>query len=315
MVTIRRILCPVDFSDFSQHALRRAVAIGREHQAAVTVLHVVPLRAVFTAMPLEMGAPVPMRLTDTELEVARRQLAAFADIEPPTDVRVDCELVEAATVHDEIVAQAARLNADLIVMGTHGRSGFQRWVFGSVAEKVLRQAQPPVLTVGMRADGGSGSFTRIVCGVDFSECSYAALDYALAIAGGAGAHVAVVSVLEWMPGGHDPRFGPPNDIAGYRLAAEAAASERLRKLIADLPPTSVAISQVVTSGKAHHALQRAARDQHADLIVIGIHGRNPIDRLFFGSTAEPVVRHAECPVLTVRPPAVARAVAAVRSAS
>ena len=126
MVTIRRILCPVDFSEFSRHALMRAVAIASEHQAAITALHVVPLESVFTPMPLDMGGPVPTRMSPKELEDTRRQLAAFARVEPATAVPVDCEVIEASTVHGEIVAQAARLQADLVVMGTHGRSGFQR---------------------------------------------------------------------------------------------------------------------------------------------------------------------------------------------
>jgi nucleotide-binding universal stress UspA family protein len=315
MVTIRRILCPCDFSEFSRHALMRAVAIAREHQAAITVLHVVPLETVFAPMPLEMGGPAPMRMTAKELQDARRQLAAFAQVEPATGVPVDYDVVEAPTVHDEIVAQAAHLPADLVVMGTHGRNGFQRLFFGSVTEKVLRKAEPPVMTVGIGADGGPGSFTRIVCGIDFSECSYAALDYALAIAEGAEAHVTVVNVIEWMPAGYDPLVGPPTDIAGYRLSAEAAASERLRKVIANAPAKGIAISQIVTSGKPHHVLQRVAREQHADLIVLGIHGRHPIDRLFFGSTAEPVVRQAECPVLMVRPKVAARTIYAARTAS
>ena len=312
MVTIRRILCPSDFSEFSRHALLRAVAIAKEHQAAITVLHVVPLETVFAPMPLEMGGPAPMRMTAKELEDARRQLAAFAHVEPATGIPVDYDVVEAPTVHDEIVAQAAHLQADLVVMGTHGRSGFQRLFLGSVAEKVLRKAQPPVMTVGIGADGGSGLFTRIVCGIDFSECSYAALDYALAIAEGADAQVTVVNVIEWMPVGYE---GPLTDIAGYRLSAEAAASERLRKVIANAPAKGIAISQIVISGKPHHVLPRVAREQHADLIVLGIHGRHPIDRLFFGSTAEPVVRQAECPVLMVRPTLVGRTIYAARTAS
>jgi len=300
MVAIHRILCPLDFSEFSRHALVRAAAIARTHGAAITALHVVPMQLPFAPVPLDIGGSLPLRMTPDELARARQALAEFARLDPATAVPIDCEVVEAPSIHGEIVEQAARLHADLIVMGTHGRGGFQRLFLGSVAEKVLRQAVAPVLTVGAADHAEGGSFSRIVCGVDFSECSLAALDYALAVADGAGAHLTVVNVIEWTPVGYDPLIGPPTDLAGYRMGAEAGARERLRKVVASTPPTDVQVHEIVTSGKPHHELLRIAKDEGADLVVLGIHGRNPIERLFFGSTAEPVVRRAECPVLTVR---------------
>ncbi len=300
MVTIHRILCPLDFSEFSRHALVRAAAIAKTHGAAITALHVVPMQLPFAPVPLDIGGSLPVRMTPAELARSRQALAEFARLDPATAVPIDCEVVEAPSIHQEIVSQAARLHVDLIVMGTHGRGGFQRLFLGSVAEKVLRQAVPPVMTVGAADSDDCGSFTRIVCGVDFSECSLAALDYALAVADGDGAHVTIVNVIEWTPVGYDPLIGPATDLAGYRMAAEASARERLRKAVANMPVADVQIHEIVTSGKPHHELLRIAEDERADLIVLGIHGRNPIDRLFFGSTAEPVVRRAGCPVLTVR---------------
>ena len=300
MVTIHRILCPLDFSEFSRHALVRAAAIAKAHGAAITALHVVPIPIPIAPLPLEVVSPVPPRLTPEEHARARAALATFVRLNPAMTVPMECEVIEAPVVHQEIVAQASRLHADLIVMGTHGRSGFQRLFLGSVAEKVLRLALAPVMTVGASAADGAGSFARIVCGIDFSDCSSAAFDYALAIADGANAQVTAVNVIEWTPLGYDPLVGPPTDLAGYRMSAEAAARERLRQAVANVHPSDVQVHQVVTSGQPHHELLRIATEGHADLIVLGIHGRNPIDRLFFGSTAEPVVRQAKCPVLTVR---------------
>jgi nucleotide-binding universal stress UspA family protein len=300
MTTIQRILCPLDFSEFSRHAFVRAVAIAHAHGAAITALHVVPINVPVAPLPLEVVTPVPPPLTPAQFARARDELAAFAAVEPAPGVAIEYDVVEAPSIHEEIVAQAARRHADLIVMGTHGRGGFQRLFLGSVAERVVRLSAAPVMTVGAAAGGSAGSFTRIVCGIDFSDCSLAAFDYALAIAAGANAEVTVVNVIEWTPVGYDPFVGPPTDLAGYRMSAEASARERLRKAVAKTRPGGVRVHEVVTSGKPHHALLRIASDAGADLIVLGIHGRNPIDRLFFGSTAEPVVRQAECPVLTVR---------------
>ena len=299
MLTIRRILCPLDFSDCSRHALARAAAIAKAHEATITALHVVPTPVLMAPLPFETVRPVVPPLTAAQLERARADVTAFARLASTIAGPIDAEVIEASTIHEEIVSQAARLHADLIVMGTHGRGGFQRMFLGSVAERVLRLARSPVMTVGPSADGRSGTFKNILCGIDFSDCSFAALDYALALADRASGHVTAVNVVEWTPVGYDPLVGPPTDLAGYRMSAAANARERLTKAIATAS-TDIPVRKVVTSGKPHHELPRIAKDEGADLIVLGIHGHNPIDRFFFGSTVEPIVRHAECPVLTVR---------------
>jgi nucleotide-binding universal stress UspA family protein len=94
------------------------------------------------------------------------------------------------------------------------------------------------------------------------------------------------------------------------MAAETASRERLHKAVAESNPKGIAIEEIVTSGKPHHEVLRIAAEQRSDLIVLGIHGRSPVDRMLFGSTAEPVVRRAECPVLTVRAEAARTAAAA-----
>lgn len=304
MVTIRRILCPLDFSDFSRHTLARAAEIAKAHDATITVLHVVPTPVMIAPLPFETVRTVAPPLTAAQLERARADVAAFARLDPAISVPLTAEVMEAPAIHEAIVYQAERLHADLIVMGTHGRGGFQRMFLGSVAERVLRLARSPVMTVAPSAEGRSGPFKNILCGIDFSDCSLAALDYALSLADAAHGQVTAVNVVEWTPVGYDPLIGPPTDLAGYRMSAAASARERLIKTIAARSTTNIPVRKVVTSGKPHHELPRIARDERADLIVLGIHGHNPIDRLFFGSTVEPIVRHAECPVLTVRSDAV-----------
>jgi nucleotide-binding universal stress UspA family protein len=301
MVNINRILCLIDFSDFSRHALIRASAIARAHRAGLTAFHVVQIQLPFAPVPLDTAAPTTYSLTEADLEFVRREVAEFARQAVGDNVPVTCDVVEARVIHSEIAAAASRVGADLIVIGTHGRAGFQRLLLGSVAERVLRTAPQPVLTVGA-ADPkpAAGSFASILCGVDFSPCSLAALDYAFALAGDPDAQVTVANVIEWMPVGDDPPLGLPTYITGYRLAAEAANRERLRKVIATTNTNNVRVDDLVTSGKAHRVLLRMARERDSDLIVLGIHGRSPIHRLMFGSTAEPVSRRSICPVLTVR---------------
>jgi nucleotide-binding universal stress UspA family protein len=310
MTTINRIFCPIDFSEFSRHAFERAAALAKAHGSSITALHVVPTPLRFTPFPLEV-VPVAVGLAPDELARLERELSAFVALEPSRAVPVETAVIEAPIVSSEIVAQAARVGADVIVMGTHGRGGFERLLLGSVTEKVLRTARQSVMTVGS-ADSrtATGVFGRILCGIDFSECSLAALKYALTLAEGAAAHLTAVNVIEWTPIGYDPLIGPPTDMVGYRMSAEADGRERLHQAVVDAHATNVSVDEVVTSGKPHREILRIARERGCDLIVLGIHGRNPIDRMFFGSTAEPIVRRAPCPVLTVRVPSPANAAAA-----
>ncbi len=311
MVSITRILCPIDFSEYSRHALMRAVGIARAHGASVIALHVVPIQLPAFVSHLEANEPAPLGLAYAERERLLRELKQFTGPEGSTGVPIEIDIADAPTVHDEILAQAARRHADVIVMGTHGRTGFQRLLLGSVTEKVLRTAHQPVLTVGAPAgeQESTSTFKRILCAIDFSECSIAALGYAVALADGADAHLVAVNVIELTPIGYEPFPGPPVDLAGYWMAAETAARERLRHVVSASAPT-LGVETIVTSGKPHHEILRIAVEQRSDLIVLGIHGRNPVDRMLFGSTAEPVVRRATCPVLTVRAEAAARVAAA-----
>jgi nucleotide-binding universal stress UspA family protein len=315
MASFKNILCPVDFSDFSRHAFDRAVAIARANQAVVTALHVIPTQTAATILPYmgpESLGPFPLPAFDRD-RIAH-DLRTFLALDPPLDIPVECVVTDAPDVHHEILVHAGRLPADLIVMGTHGRSGFQRLVLGSVTEKVLRKATCPVLTVPARVPDvvpvGGAPFHRILCAVDCSECSLAGLRYAGTLAAQHGAQLAVVHVIEHLPAMCDPLVGPPVELPAYREIAESASREYLRGAIPASVGQSVKIEEVLAMGKPHREIVRLAEERNSDLIVLGIHGRNAVDRLVFGSTVEPVVRHATCPVLTVRRDAPAATVAA-----
>jgi nucleotide-binding universal stress UspA family protein len=199
-----------------------------------------------------------------------------------------------------ILSEAERLPADLLVMGTHGTSGFKRFILGSVTEKVLRQAIAPVLTVPPSAGTLARlPFRRVLCGIDFSACSLSALEYARSLAGESGASLIVVHALEW-PWDEPP--GPSFDelpvaeaaaLRAYRCRREREASSRL----AALSPSGAQCR--IVHGKAYAAMLRVAAEERADLIVLGVGGRSGADRALFGSTTNHVVRQAACPVLTI----------------
>ena len=204
----------------------------------------------------------------------------------------------------ELLARARSWPADLIVMGTHGRGGFERWVLGSVTEKVLRQAPCPVLTVPPPATGvhpeGSVLFRRIVCPVDFSPASLAALSHALRLAEESCAELHVLHVVEWLaeedPTAHISGFDVPEFRRHLRRDAEARLSKldpRRRRA------TGASRTSSSRGGRPWREILRVAEEQDAEIVVMGVRGRNPVDLALFGSTTHHVVRGARCPVLVV----------------
>jgi nucleotide-binding universal stress UspA family protein len=302
MTPIQRILCPVDFSEVSRHAIVHAVAIARWYKASITGLHV--HNPIFMPVP---GLPEPEeRVTEVEVKRLHGETLACFESARATGVALDV-LIDVGPAAHRILDRAADLPADLIVMGTHGTSGFEHLVLGSVTEKVLRKAPCPVLTVPPRAEATSGPpFRRVLCAVDFSDWSLTALELAFSLARESDAGVTIVHVIEWP--WHEPpppqlSEMPPEQaaaLAEYRRYLEQSATARLKALASDAVPVRCATTLRVVHGKSYVEILRVAAEDHADLIVTGVHGRNAIDLMLFGSTTNQLVRRATCPVLTLR---------------
>lgn len=298
-IDIRRIVCPTDFSAFSGRAFERAVAMAAWYQAALTVLHVLPDTVVPSSELAYMGNP--MLLDPTLREAIQGDLSLLVAPARRAGLHAAGELREGKPA-TEIVRVARELPADLIVMGTHGRSGFQRWVLGSVAETVLRRAPCPVLTVRAHAAEQPGPmfFKRILCATDFSPASEAAVGYAASLADEADGCLLLVHVLDRLGAGSRPGAGADGD--SRRPDFECAARAQLRRA---LPPEArewCLTEEIVTCGKVAPEILRLAAEREAGLIVMGVHGRSLLDLMAFGSVTHQVVGEAVCPVLTVRPP-------------
>jgi nucleotide-binding universal stress UspA family protein len=297
-----RILCPIDFSDFSAHVVDQAVTMARWQKARIIALHVYsPSVAPIPTLP-----PPAERVGQSEIERMRANTRSC--FQPATSAGIDVEvLVDIGRPAAEILARAANIPADLIVMGTHGAGGFERFLLGSVAEKVLRRSPCPVLTVPPRAPfAATPAPTHVLCAVDFSDWSLGALRLACSLAHESGARVTAVHVIEW------PWQEPPAPIwaelpkeqaaalAEFRRYSEASAKKRLEQILSDVAPEGVTTAAAVHHGKPYVEILRVAGEEHADFIVVGVHGRNVVDMTVFGSTTNQVVRGAACPVLTLR---------------
>jgi nucleotide-binding universal stress UspA family protein len=299
---IRQILCPIDFSDFSRHALDHAIAIAHRYDARVTALQVFVL-AVEGALFTGAAGLQPFTLNDANREQLLARMRAFVEGEAGNPTTVDVIVRESNDVASQILHGAEELGADLLVIGTHGRSGFDRLILGSVTEKILRKAPCPVLTIPRRSPDavpiGAAPYRRILCGVDFSECSLAAVSYAADFARRGAEWLGVVHAIEVPPAS----FEGANEYALAVLQSELEedAKTRFAQLLPGLDGGGQFRKEsIIVKGKSYREILRIARERGADLIVLGVQGRGALDRMLFGSTTNHVIRQAACPVLTIR---------------
>jgi nucleotide-binding universal stress UspA family protein len=297
MTRISRLLVPTDFSATSDDALAFARTLADPLDASVHLVHAFEDPFTAAAFAMQMYSTLPLALRDQLQQEIERRLAERLAGGEVTRLRSTSEVVTgpAAKV---IVEHAARIGAELIVMGTHGRGGMAHLLLGSVAERVVRTAGCPVLTVRM-APGRT--LKEILVPTDFSDTADAALDYAFLLAERFSASVQLLHVLD------DPFITDGLAAEAYITEAPAArtamlrdARERLAHRAEAPPPASVRIGCEVLFGNGATTIANYAAARGSDLIVMGTHGRSGLAHLLLGSVAERLVRSAPCPVLTVR---------------
>jgi len=290
MPHIGRILCPVDFSEFSERAYAYAQSLACHYKATLFLQHVIDSLVPYYPY---FAFPEPYYETCRNLRAgAGRQLQEFAETHSQHLVQAQCN-VDDGLPADLILSFAEAQAVNLIVMGTHGIRGIDRAMLGSVTDKVLRRARCPVLAVRKpaheivtAANGSVGiHLQRIVYCTDFSDCSEKAIDHAISLAEEYKAELTLLHVLEGIAGSADIQ----NEIA--------KAMESLEKRIP--PGTSCAIKPVVLIGRPYQQIIGFALELPTDLIVMGVRGRNSLDLAVFGSTTERVVQLGPCPVLVV----------------
>ena len=262
MTTTPRILCALDLTPLSPHAVALASVLARAKAASVTLLFATDLRD-------------PHPEAEERLECLAEPLRGAG-----IAVSIAMEEGEPAPV---VLGHAA--DSALVVMGTHGGRGVERMMLGSVAERVLYRSPCPVATV---RQAFQGVIRRIVCGVDLADA--APLEAALALARELQAEVVVLHSVAEVP--EEGRHGLVPASYGPVLLAEGR--EKLDALLSALDTTGIRIREAVAPGRPSRQLIRRAAEESAGLIVVGVHPH------LFGGTTHQVVREAECPVLTVR---------------
>jgi nucleotide-binding universal stress UspA family protein len=296
-----RILAPTDFSPFSRRAFDYALMIAKLYAGAIDAVYVQPLLQSLSAYLPYLPAGTP--LDEDMRKNLFRDLRLF--VEPAEEARVPAEfaLLEGDPA-DRILARAATTRPSLIVMGTHGLRGFDRWLMGSVSERVIRKAACPVLTVGEGHGPGSGppAMTTILCALDLSGHSDATLMHALSLARASNASLLVVHVVE-RDGLCDEREAEASGlpfVVDFRRHVEDRARTKFEALVPEAIGDVFGIERILLFGTPHEQILRVARQRHPSLVVLGIRGARAAG-FAMGSTAQHVVREMDCPVLTVRP--------------
>lgn len=297
-IQFKRVLIATDFSDASRNALRYAAAIARNHEARLHVVHVV--------------SSVGYRMVGPDAEIHAAELAAreLKELWNKLGGANQSSKFELALIvrQGEICAQiedvVEKEHVDLVVVGTHGRTGLSKVMMGSVAEEIFRKARCPVLTVGPASSWSwpqneVGAEKVILFSSNLGDASMNALPYAVTIANRSKSKLIMLHVARLVAP------ADPMSIFGHTLDAvqEEIRQRCMQQLRSQMPDNLNVESELrVTFGLPADGVLAEARSTGAGLIVLGVErkslfaatGHSP------SSTAYEVVTEAECPVLSVR---------------
>jgi len=290
-MAFKKILCPIDFSPGSQQAMRVAVRLATEADVELVLVHAFYMPPLALASEYALAPDLVQRMS---VDAKHSLEAAVGEATSLGAKRVAAKFVDGLP-WTMIVSALDDAAFDLVVIGTHGRTGLARILLGSVAEKVVRHAPCSVLTV--RPDAEVKAFTSILCPVDFSASSRRAVDLAAEVVKPGGAGITLLHVLD-VP----VAFSGEPTVPEFTRNLDKHAAELLDTWAVQLR-AKVAVPVTIRSRIGTPGAQTLAlldNEPNVDLVVMGSRGRTGITRALLGSVAEKIVRHAKCPVLVAR---------------
>jgi nucleotide-binding universal stress UspA family protein len=297
-----KLLIPLDSSSTAEKVLPYARYMARRFKIPIELLAVIDIAEMAAHMSADKA-----RLLDTMIEDGIKHSTAYlrsiASTFPGVDIKCS---VERGRAEDLIIEKAAADTGLLITMATHGRSGLNRFLLGSIAEKVLRGTVNPLLLVrateGATSDG-EATLKSIIVPLDGSELAESVLPMV------AGLAKKLELEIELFRACHIPSYAYTGD-EGYpvnyeelvRRSVRDEASEYLDKKATELKKLGVAkVSCVTKEGFAGDEIISLGRKTPDNLIAMCSHGRSGVQRWVLGSVAETIVRHSDGPVLITRP--------------
>jgi nucleotide-binding universal stress UspA family protein len=289
-LVLKNLLFLSDFSDASEFAIPYVLNLARKYDAKVHALHAVTPAATESGDAISMADALEGMEESAQSGMQRLDAQLFG---------VDHSMIlsRGESVWHSVRTALHDHNADMLILGTHGRTGSLKQMMGSVAEEIFRKSPVPVLTIGPATRIGAhsgGSFHSVLCATDFNPEAEAALPYAISLAQENQAKLNLLHVLP-KPGSRQGPVQPSQTVAD--------AMHHLQRLV----PSGAAMwcrpEAIVKFGDTSDRILATAREVSADLIVLG--ARDPGARLgevthFEGGIAHRVVANALCPVLTKR---------------
>jgi len=279
----KKILVPVDGSHSCLHAEELAAAIAKDFKSKVTVIHVVSHELLHAGLELRYRVPPSVRteITNWLLQTGKKIVWDAEALFKEEGVEVDVRVIEYEDPAETVIRVAKDEEYDLIVMGNRGETEVEVFSLGSMAEKVFRHAECPVLIVKQKT-----KLSKILVAVDGSESAEKALKYAVQLAK---KHKAKVTLLNI---GESKLFGFKPEVArevGEHILSDAAAKVKGLKL-----------NKQLEFGNPAETIIEVAEKGNYDFIVVGSRGLSSVKRFFLGSVSDDISHHAKCSVLIVR---------------
>lgn len=298
-INIKNILCTTDFSRFSNLAISYALSMAREFDAKLYVCHVIDLTTA------GMYGEAFLAFDEQESRITSRAIkelrATIGDRLPNWE-----PLVVSGHPADEISRLCEDKKVDLVVSATRGRSGFKRFLIGSVTGRLMRTLSCPLLVVQSIEEAPDVPIDqefrmkRILVGCDFSEDSHLAFQHGVSLAQEFQAELHLAHVIE--PSVYKDLLKPaPPVVEELREALRDALNEKLEGMVPDEAFSWCTLKTTLLAGHPHEELVKYARLNKIDLIVLGIRGHGMVETLLIGSTTDRLTVRSPCPVLCVRP--------------
>ncbi len=292
---IKRILVPLDGSELAESALPYAQAVASKTGAEVTLLTSLHNVDSWAGRPVQTDKE-SVALVHDYLEAKGRELVSEG-LSVKTDIGSD-------PAAEAIIDHLTNEDEDLIVMSTHGRSGITRWVFGSVAHKVLHAAHCPILLIRPSSPpleaNDMPDIQKIVVPLDGSEHSLTALPVIEDFAKAFKASLILLNVVLPLTAYVGAEFVTPT--RNFLEEQITWARKFLSSVGKDVQSRGVEATSMVMVGTGASEIVRGAEDAKADMIAFSTHGRSGLSRSLMGSVADAVVHRANLPCLVVRPP-------------
>jgi nucleotide-binding universal stress UspA family protein len=289
MQNFRKILCPVDFSEFSELALKYAAALAYENDSRLVVFHAIPdLAQTLNFLEGNYQSTVEETIYSKSMDRVEEFLSRCL----PSNCRCDRKL-GTGNPAEAILKAAEEEGADLIVMGTHGHSGYERFFVGSVTNKVLHKASVPVLVVCKPSqhfirsqENRPVQIDRILCALDFEPNNTRIAQTALSLARTYQSEIFFLHVF--------------SNQASSDCQEIDRAIEKLKELVKPEEENWCKAQFLLKQGNITENILATLKEKNINLLVMGHHTRKPMEEYFLGSVAKQVVTESSCPVLVAR---------------